>query len=382
MSPAAAQDSNFALVDGAGAARFAGWTFTPSLVYQGAWDDNALVVFEPEPPSDFLSIVNPRADVNFLGRRGEFDASYDGAFVLYRELNALNSYDQHASVSARRLLTPHVTVWARNGFAAVPTTELLNFVAVPFVRTGSKLEDFRSGVEVALSKYTSLTAAYNLQWVSFDETQTATLFLRGGHSHGGTAIVKHQISDATSLVGTYSLQHASLVNGGTFDVQNGDAGIEHQLLANTHVFAAFGFSHLSLSEFGAPRTGPSWRAGMTHRVQRVALTASYSRSYVPTFSFGGTSQNEELTGMAQAPLARRVALHSSVSWRRNEPLETGGLRLKTVWFETTVGYALQPWVQLQGFFSLAHQEIDRPGGIVGHNRVGFQVVTSKPMRIR
>src|SRR2546427_9152700 len=92
---ASAQGSNFALVDGTSASRLAGWTFTPSLVYQGAWDDNALLVFDPDPPSDFLSLVNPRADVNFLGRRGEFDATYDGTFLLYRNLNALNSYDQH-----------------------------------------------------------------------------------------------------------------------------------------------------------------------------------------------------------------------------------------------------------------------------------------------
>src|SRR5438105_14767410 len=84
VSPASAQDSNFALLDGAAPARFAGWTLTPALVYQGSWDDNALVLFQPDPPSDFLSLVKPRADLNYLGRLSEFDVSYDGAFLLYR----------------------------------------------------------------------------------------------------------------------------------------------------------------------------------------------------------------------------------------------------------------------------------------------------------
>src|SRR5436309_11282133 len=86
---ASAQDSNFALVDEAPAGRFAGWTFTPSLAYQGAWEENALLLYEPQPPSDFLSLINPRADANFLGRRGEYDALYNGALLLYRDLNML-----------------------------------------------------------------------------------------------------------------------------------------------------------------------------------------------------------------------------------------------------------------------------------------------------
>src|SRR5581483_7538064 len=132
VSVARAQESNFALVDSDVARRFSGWTFTPSLVYQGAFDDNALLVFGPDAPSDFQSLVNLRAQVTYLGRRSEFGADYDGGFELYRDLNSLNSYNQHASVSGRRLLTPHIAIWARNAFASVPTTELLNFFAVPF----------------------------------------------------------------------------------------------------------------------------------------------------------------------------------------------------------------------------------------------------------
>src|SRR5206468_3725366 len=108
---ASAQGSNFALVDdGASAVRAPGWTFTPTLAYQGAWDTNALLLYQPEPPHDFLSMLNPRADVNYLGRKSEFDASYDGAFVLYRQLSDLNSYDQHGTVSAQRALTRKISV--------------------------------------------------------------------------------------------------------------------------------------------------------------------------------------------------------------------------------------------------------------------------------
>src|SRR5436309_54014 len=99
---AEAQRSNFALVDEAAPAQHSGWILTPSLAYQGAWDDNALLIYELEPPSDFLSILNPRADVTFLGRRGAFDANYDGAFQMYSGLDTLNASVQLASVSYRR----------------------------------------------------------------------------------------------------------------------------------------------------------------------------------------------------------------------------------------------------------------------------------------
>jgi len=35
-APVSAQGSNFAVVDSASPARFSGWTFTPSVAYQGA----------------------------------------------------------------------------------------------------------------------------------------------------------------------------------------------------------------------------------------------------------------------------------------------------------------------------------------------------------
>jgi hypothetical protein len=79
-----------------------GWTLTPSLLANTAWDDNALVRGQGDDTiSDLVNIVNPRLEVDFRGRRGDFNGAYDGAFRLYRTLNDLNSYDQNATVSGR-----------------------------------------------------------------------------------------------------------------------------------------------------------------------------------------------------------------------------------------------------------------------------------------
>jgi len=377
-----AQRSNFALADAQEQVPRTGWIFTPSLGFQGAYDDNALLLYEPEPPRDFVTVLNPRADVTYFGRRSEFDANYDGAFLVYRDLNTLNSYDQRAAVSARRALTKQLSISARNFFAEAPTTELVNFVAVPFTRTGSKLDDFHAGIDAMLTKHTTLSASYDFLWTKFDEPESvAALTLHGGHRHGASANLKHELSDLTSLTASYRFERAYVVDGSTFDVVNADVGLDRQLLPTTRVYGAFGFSRLGVSQDFTARVGPSYRAGLIHHVRQASITAGYSRSYVPAFGFGGTFQNEEFLSQLHAPLARRVYANSGVAWRRNEPLEPNSLRLKSFWWESSVGYAVERWVHVEGFFQFEHQVIDRPGGSLGRKRIGFQVVTSKPMRI-
>ena len=66
----------------------------------------------------------------------------------------------------------HVALFARNSAADVPTTELQEFVGVPFVRTGSRIDDLRGGVEAAFTKRTSMVVSYDFQWVDFDRNRT------------------------------------------------------------------------------------------------------------------------------------------------------------------------------------------------------------------
>jgi hypothetical protein len=218
---ASAQESNLAPA-AANAAAPAGWSVTPSMTYSAGWDDNVLVRGQGDDKvGDVVNAINPHAALNLNGRKGQFSLSYDGAFVVYRELNTLNSYDQHASLAARRLLSKHVALFVTNSAASVPTTEQSEFIGVPFVRTGSRLDDFRAGIEAALTKHTSIVASYDFQWVEFDHTLPESAALHGGHSHGGTLALKHRLSERFSLTGNYDLQHATIdQDAQIFDVQN------------------------------------------------------------------------------------------------------------------------------------------------------------------
>jgi hypothetical protein len=179
------------------------------------------------------------------------------------------------------------------------------------------------------------------------------------------------------------MDHAIVGDGfATFNVANASAGFEHQLSDRVRVFAAGGFSHLGASEFGPARSGPSYRGGIVAQLQYVTVDAGYSRSYIPSFGFGGTAQNEDLTARLSATFSRRIYATSLFAWRRNEPLTAGELKLRSLSADAVVGYLIHPSLHVEGFYSGMSQEIARPGGEISRTRVGFQIVATKPLRMR
>jgi hypothetical protein len=380
---AAAQESNFVPTAGADLQAPAGWSFTPSIAAGTGYDDNVLVRGNGDnAPGDVTTVLDPHATLNYNSGRGQLSASYDGAIVLYRDLDQLNSFDQHGSLFGRRLVTKRLAIFVRNSAASVPTTELADLVGVPFVRTGARLDNFNSGIEVSFTKYTSAIISYNFEWVDFDLTAPGANSLLGGHSHGASMTLRHLLSARLALTADYNMQHATLRDNQIFDVINASAGVEYRLSESTRVFAAGGISRLGVSQIATDRTGPAWRIGLAHNLRTTTVDLLYGRSFVPSYGFGGTMQNEEVTGRVRVPIGRRFYTTSSVSWRRDDPLVIAELPLRSYWIEGSVGYAATPWVRFEGFYSGSHQTIDRPGGELDRNRIGFQVITAKPMRIR
>jgi hypothetical protein len=359
-----------------------GWTVTPGLLVTSSWDDNALIIGNNgETPADFVNVLNPRAAAIYKGRRGEFSGSYDGAFRLYRSLSDLNSYDQRSAVSASRLVSRHVTVFGSNELSFAPTTELAELLGLPFVRTGTTSEYLRGGASAALTKRTSLTGSYSFQVVRFDQSQVLGAPLRGGHSHGVSVTFRRALTERTALTADYNLQHATFDELEMFDIHRTEGGFEHRISQNFRVFGAAGVMRLNVNTPGLSRSGPSWRAGVARSIDSGSMEVSYSRSFVPSYGFGGTQENEELVGRLRLALTRAVYAQSGVSWRRNEPL-IRGLKLRTLSIGGSVGYLLAPWASIEGFYDSTSQTIDRPGGDVDRHRLGVQIITTKPMRIR
>ena len=360
-----------------------GWSVTPRVTTSLAWDDNVLIQGAADTlASDLNTTVTPGASLDFVGRRGAFSASYNGAVQLYRDFSALNSYDQSMHVSARRRVSSHMLIFGQQSYSRVPTTELPALAGVPFLRIGARIADVRGGLEGSHTKRLSVTGSYNFQWIAFDKDPVLGISLLGGHANGGAASARYQLSQHLSLTAAYDLQSASITTGGRFTVQNSWAGADVQLDEYSHVYGAFGVARLDAADLGTGKTSPAWRAGYARRFESAAVDASYARSFVPSYGGGGTLANEELTGSAHVPIGRRAYTEGTLSWRRNEPLVDDTQPLTSIWAGGLVGYAVRPWLRVEGFYGRTQQNIDRPGGRLNRNRLGIQVVTATPVRIR
>jgi hypothetical protein len=131
------------------------------------------------------------------------------------------------------------------------------------------------------------------------------------------------------------------------------------------------------------RRGLYGRAGVEHAVERATFGASFEKSFVPSFGFGGSSASQELRGFIQMPLNRnRLYLQTNALWRRTNPLELEELALDTIQSTNTVGYALVRWLRLEAFHVFTRQDSIVTGGEINRQRAGLQLVVSQPMRIR
>lgn len=398
-APAAAQDqvTGFASDDTTAPRPYTGWVFTPSMTYSAGYDDNVLIRGQGDDVrGDVLNVIGPAADLSFIGKRSQFVANYSGGFQMYRTLGTLNNYEQHASVFAQRKLAKHFALFARQSYSATPTTEIIQLIGVPYVRTGSQVNNTRGGFENQFTKRLTLTASYDFQWVKFDAAAYGVALL-GGHSHGGNVSLKYQIDERTAVTADGDAQFAT-VNGPLqfvdvwyaaahgalqdFTTENANVGIERKLSDTFRVFAAGGVSHLVVSGFAPARTGPAWRVGATKSYGQTYVDVVYARSFVPSFGFGGTLQNEEVSAHVRMPLSRRTYASGGLAWMRNEPLVHGQLNLNSLWVEGIVGYSVSQWLRVEGFYGGVRQTIAQAGGILDRNQFGVQIVTAKPMRIQ
>jgi hypothetical protein len=361
----------------------AGWSVTPRVATSAAYDDNVLVQGRGDVlASDLNTAVTPGGSLDYVGKRGSLSAAYTGSIQMYRDFSTLNSYDQSMHVSARRQVTPHLLVFGQQSYSRTPTTELPELAGIPFERIGARIADLRGGVEASPSKRLSVAGSYNFQWIAFNPDPVRGVALLGGHANGGSAGAKFQLSTRTTLTADYDLQRASLIDGGRFTVQNSWAGADYRLSEYAHLYGALGIARLDAADLGTGRTAPAWRAGYARRFEAATVDASYARSFVPSYGGGGTLSNEEITSSVHVPFGRRFYSEGTLSWRKNEPLVAGDQALRSTWIGGTVGYAVQPWMRLEGFYGGTHQNIDRPGGRLDRHRIGIQVVTAKPVRFR
>ena len=364
-----------------------GWTFTPALLFSRTYDDNVLLRGSGDIfVTDYINVINPRTDVNFHSPRSDVSMRYDGTFFAYQQLTALNSYDQHGGINARRRLSKRTAFFLSANAQKSPTTELLQFVDVPYLRVGSFSDDVSGGFDTLVNKRLSVTATAHFTQVTYDQNAFTSLLL-GGNSVGGGVSVHERLTERMTLTGDYDVQHATIGTANdVFDIQSGTAGFDYQVTQNLHAFAAGGFSRVDAASLGPPHVGPSWKLGISDHYRATVIDLSYSRAYVPSFGLGGAIQDQDATASLKMPITRRLYAQGILSWHRDDALIVAIPELRSVWIQAAVGYVAKSWIRLEAYYASTQQNIGArsiayPDGRLSHDQVGFQVITSKPMRI-
>jgi hypothetical protein len=360
-----------------------GWVFTPSVGLGGGWDNNVLLASEGDSQlTDYGTPVDSGLSLDYRGRRLNLSGRYNGSFVMYRTYDDLNTVDQRARLAMEYRATARLKVFAEEYFIEAPSTDVLNVTGVPFYRTGSRTNEAGGGVEALVARHTTLVATYTLRSVSFDEQPGQQL--DEGHEHDWTVSLARARSTRLTLGAQYNLRREVFSDPpNRFNIQQGGATAQYALTPTLAVSGLLGVAVLGASQTHDGRVGPAIEAQLLYRARDTSASASYQRSFVPAFGFGGTFQNEQWVGSVHLPISTtRLYVEGSLAWFVNEPIEEGQASLQSLWMSGTGGYRASRWLTVEVYADRSSQDSQTPGGKVRRAVIGFRVVVAKPMRLR
>jgi hypothetical protein len=369
-----------------------GWTFTPRFGFGETYDDNITLFGRntaEEQNDDYVATFFPGADVHYAGKHTTLDSGYSGSFLDYQTFSVLNRWDQRARFELRRQESARIKWFTRASAAAVPTTDLIELGGIPFRHNGSRTVDARGGVEYALNATNGISHSLNYQMVDFDQSPLDPTGdpLLGGRVLESTNAWRHKMNSRVALGAGYSYRRATIAGDvQTFNIHTTEAAADYELSPSWALSAGAGVVYLQETALSAASTGPALRATLERHRQARTFHVGYIRSYVPSFGYGGTVANQEIGVGYRTPLFhnRRLYTTQSAVFRDTEPLTNAfnQLQLRSLRTSSVLGWEPQRWVRVEAFYTLTRQTSLRAGGQLSRNRVGFQIVTSKPMRMQ
>jgi hypothetical protein len=365
-----------------------GFVFAPSIAMGAIHDDNPVLAANNDtPPSDVVTTVRPAVDLTFLAKHAFLGGGYRGTLQRYGSLEAYDSYDQGGHAEYRQQFSRRISLSVRDSFSLSPTTDLVEVAGVPFTRTGTTQNTFSSGLTVDAAKRLQMDLGYDFQWLHFNRPEEPNSALQeGGTAHTVTIGARRALTSRIKVGGDYRVQFANvgeIQTNESFTIQNAQGIVTLRLSPTVTMEGGAGISRLALPEGNGTHIGPAGHFSLHKRTEYALFTVSTSRSFVPAFGFGGSFSNQEVLGAVRVPFARRRGyVDGSVSWRKSEPVLQRELAITALWVKSTVGYAFQRWLRLEGFYYGAFQDTPIAGGRIDRNRFGVQAVTGYPMRLR
>jgi hypothetical protein len=378
-APAAAQ-----LTDAGSPVAAPGWSLTPAVGVSQLWDDNpTLAGISEVQTGDFVTAVRPSLALGFRAKRTSLLTGYNGSFDFYNRFPELNIEDHRATFDLTHRVTRRVQIFFQDQATASPTTDAVELAATALRRRETRMNLFRGGFDAALSARTTLGGQYETQWIDFasDETAVPEPLLQGGYSHGGSVDMRHRLTARWSVGADYELQRATVGRGAeTFDVQSALGVTEFALSPAFTASVAYGRAWLSAGGAAGRRDGSAFDVGLAWNARRVSGSLAYRRSFLPSFGFGGTFQNEELSTTVAAQVARHARWTGGLALSDNEPLRPGDPTLRSVTARTSLGVVVKRYMRLELFGVRVFQNSGLAGGRIARTRAGVQATVSATMR--
>ncbi len=379
VSPAAAQSSQ---------ATPPGWTLFPSVSYGGTYDDNISLVARNTAESennDYISTVQPALDLRFAGRRSLLGLGYTGSLVNYRTFSALDRYNQSLSGRFQRRESERFQWTVDASALTVPSTDLIDLGGIPYQQTAATTKDASGGVEMALTARSSLSGRVHLQEVDFERPDTQRPALPGGHVQEYSTAYSRRQSARMALGADYTFRRSRIARDPElFNSQMARATFEYRLSPAWRLSGGGGVIFLASTAVTEAHSSPAWNVSLERNEQGRIFRGGYTRSYIPSFGYGGTVDNHELGASMEWPIARRFYTANGISYRHNSPLTdlTDQLPLRSLRMSSVWGWSPRPWVHVEAFYARVQQNSETDASRIGRNRFGFQIVTSTPVRIR
>jgi hypothetical protein len=367
-----------------------GWTFTPTFGFAETYDDNVSMFgqnFGEETNNDMVTTYFPAADLHFSGKHTSFDTSYSGSFLSYQTFSDLNRWDQRGKIELSRQETARFKWFARANAAAMPSTDLVELGGIPYRHTGARTFDARGGASLVTGRHDSVISTFNYQIIDFDRPAEFQGYLRGGHVAESMTAWRHAINGHLSVGTDYTFRRSLVVGDpDSFNIHSAAGAVDYELSPAWSFSGGGGIVYLQSTSRTAASTGPAVRLALERHRGLSTFHVGYLRSYIPSFGFGGTIQNEEVGAGYRTNLfgSRHWYLDNSAVFRNDTPLAGTNeqLPLRSLRTYSIVGWEPQRWVRIEGFYARVQQTSLRAGGQLTRNRVGFQIVTSKPVRMQ
>ena len=364
--------------------RVPGWSFTPGVAIGVAFDSNVAIAGPDQfgnTAGDSLMEIEPMGQLEFLSARTSFSSGYRGTLRRYFDLSNLDGLDHRLYATMRHRLSRRVTIFFNESFQQEPTTDSLDLNGVPFLRVGSRYNQFTGGADARLTKSLDLVTGYEMMFVDFLSEGIA---LSDGWVHGAYTELTHRFNDRLAAGGEYGIRGANLNTGDReFLYQNTGGVLHYRAGERTSVDLSGGLTYLVDRGRDETRTGPYVKAAVVHRAERATFGGDYRRNYTPSFTLSGSQRSHEARGYVTMPFSRnRIYAQQSGAWRRTDPFGILEPSLTSFRMQSTLGYAIQRWLRLEGNYTFSTQDNRRAGGRVTRHLAGIQLLVSEPMRIR